>query len=108
AVGGTVAARTLVRETPTPGDTSATGTSLGELPFGDGVIRIAGALLPDPTEQNYHPFGLTSYALTYTGYQVFENLLVWQRPDGGGDPSSAPGRSGGHRRDGDRRPDRSA
>ncbi|MGH2672700.1 MAG: hypothetical protein ACRDHC_06960, partial [Actinomycetota bacterium] len=62
-----------------PGSESSTGTSLGELPFGNGVIRIAGALLPDPTEQNYHPYGLSSYALTYTGYQLFENLIAWTR-----------------------------
>jgi hypothetical protein len=40
-----------------------------------GRIRIAGALLPAPTKENYHPFGLSSYALTYTGYQLIENLL---------------------------------
>jgi len=79
AAGGTTAARTLVRETVSPGSESSTGTSLGELSFGNGVIRIAGALLPDPTEQNYHPYGLSSYALTYTGYQLFENLIAWTR-----------------------------
>jgi hypothetical protein len=79
AAGGTTAARTLVRETPEPGSTSHSGTSLGELPIGSGVIRIAGALLPDPTERNYHPYGLASYALTYTGYQVVENLLRYSR-----------------------------
>jgi hypothetical protein len=31
-----------------------------------------GALLPAPTERNHHPFGLSSYALTYTGYQPFD------------------------------------
>ncbi|MGH2750033.1 MAG: hypothetical protein ACRDK3_04045, partial [Actinomycetota bacterium] len=75
--GGTTAARTLVRETVSPGSPSTTGTSLGELDYGAGRIRIAGALLPDPTEENYHPYGLSSYALTYTGYQVFENLVDW-------------------------------
>jgi hypothetical protein len=80
AAGGTTAARTLVRSTRSPGSASTTGVSLGELEFGAGRIRIAGALLPDPTEENYHPYGLTSYALTYTGYQVFENLLGWVRP----------------------------
>jgi hypothetical protein len=78
-LGGTTAARTLVRESPTPLSPSTTGVSLGELPFGSGRIRIAGAVLPDPTEENYHPFGLASYALTYTGYQVFENLVDYRR-----------------------------
>ncbi|HEX2025842.1 MAG TPA: M14 family zinc carboxypeptidase, partial [Actinomycetota bacterium] len=51
--GGTTAARTLVRGTVMPGSPSRTGVSLGELPLGAGRIRIAGALLPDPTEENY-------------------------------------------------------
>lgn len=80
AAGGSVAARTLVRETISAGSATSTGTSLGELVLGEGVIRIAGALLPDPSEANYHPYGLASYALTYTGYQLFENLIAWQRP----------------------------
>ncbi|MGH2778656.1 MAG: hypothetical protein ACRDJB_08390, partial [Actinomycetota bacterium] len=75
--GGTTAGRTLVRATVSPGSDSTTGTSLGELDFGAGRIRIAGALLPDPSEHNYHPYGLSSYALTYTGYQLFENLVNW-------------------------------
>jgi hypothetical protein len=77
--GGTVAARTLVRETTEPGSDSNTGVSLGELALGKGRVRIAGALLPEPSEANYHPYGLASYALTYTGYQVFENLVDWSR-----------------------------
>jgi Zinc carboxypeptidase len=80
AAGGTTAGRTLVRETTEPGSPSHTGTSLGELKFGDGVSRIAGALLPNPTTKNYHPYGLFSYALTYTGYQLFENLIAYRRP----------------------------
>jgi hypothetical protein len=81
AAGGSTAARTLARLGTEPEDEgTVTGTSLGELRLGKGVIRMAGALLPEPTEQNYHPFGLSSYALTYTGYQVFENLVAYQRP----------------------------
>ena len=82
AAGGTTAARTLVRPEEEAGSPSQTGTSLAELAFGRGRIRIAGALLPAPTERNYHPFGLASYALTYTGYQLFDNLLDYQRPAG--------------------------
>ena len=33
-----------------------------------------------PTEQYYHPFGLANYAVTYSGYQVLQNALQWQRP----------------------------
>lgn len=76
--GGTTAARTLVRGETGPGP-SEVGVSLGELAFGLGQIRVAGGMLPEPTEQNLHPYGLRSYALTYTGYQVFENLVDYQR-----------------------------
>lgn len=78
--GGTTAARTLVRRSTEPGSRTRTGTSLGKLRLGSGVVRIAGALLPDPSEANYHPYGLSSYALTYTGYQLVENLLDYRRP----------------------------
>ncbi|MBA0125132.1 hypothetical protein H0B56_06220 [Haloechinothrix sp. YIM 98757] len=50
--------------------------SLGELSAVAGRIRIAGGLLPEPTQQNFHPYGLRSYAVTYTGYELFENLLA--------------------------------
>jgi hypothetical protein len=59
----------------TAGTTSPQQVSLGELPIGKGQVRIIGALLPMPSEESYHPFGLSSYALTYTGYQVFNNAL---------------------------------
>ncbi len=54
--------------------------ALGELPLGLGRIRFVGGLLPDPEERYDHPFGLASYALTYTGWQLFENVVQWQRP----------------------------
>ncbi len=91
AAGGTTAARTAVRSVPKPATDAQliVGTSLGEVKLGKGVVRIAGAILPDPTEKNYHPFGLSSYALTYTGYQVFENLIAYRAPAKGstGDPN---------------------
>jgi hypothetical protein len=67
----------------TAGLTTADQVTLGELKVGDGVVRVVGAALPMPTEQYYHPFGLANYALTYTGYQVLENVLAWvrSRPD---------------------------
>ncbi|HEX7255720.1 MAG TPA: CARDB domain-containing protein [Gaiellaceae bacterium] len=64
----------------TAGITTADQVTLGELPLGGGVVRVIGALLPMPSEQYYHPFGLANYALTYTGYQVLNNALQWQRP----------------------------
>jgi hypothetical protein len=49
--------------------------TIGELPLGSGQIRIAGALLPQPTEEYDHQFGLEPYAVTYTGYVMARNLL---------------------------------
>jgi CARDB protein/zinc carboxypeptidase len=54
--------------------------ALGELTVGQGRIRFVGGLLPDPEERYDHPFGLASYALTWSGWQLFENLAKWQRP----------------------------
>ena len=51
----------------------------GEKPLGDGVVRFLGALLPQPTEAFYHPYGLQDYAVTYTGYTLLENMLRWER-----------------------------
>lgn len=64
----------------TVGITTADQTTLGELKLGNGQVRIVGALLPMPAEQYYHPFGLANHSLTYTGYQVLQNALQWQRP----------------------------
>ena len=52
-----------------------TRTTLGELPLGSGHVRIAGALLPQPSEEFDHPLGLEPYATTYTGYILICNLL---------------------------------
>jgi Ca2+-binding RTX toxin-like protein len=68
----------------TAGTTGPTQVTLGELALGQGRVRIIGPLLPMPTEQYYHPFGLASHALTYSGYQVFNNALQWNRPPAAG------------------------
>jgi hypothetical protein len=49
--------------------------TIGEMPVGNGDIRIAGALLPQPTEEFDHQFGLEPYSSTYTGYIMARNLL---------------------------------
>ncbi len=64
----------------TAGTHSSGWTIHGELPVGDGRVRILGALLPQPTEERYHPFGLLNYAVTYTGYELLANHLVWENP----------------------------
>ncbi|MFT5564937.1 MAG: hypothetical protein ACI970_001674, partial [Myxococcota bacterium] len=58
----------------TAGTTSG-DTIYGEIGVGAGRIRILGALLPDPTEDFYHPFGLQDYAVTYTGYTLLHNMI---------------------------------
>ena len=50
-------------------------TIYGEIEVGKGRIRFLGALLPDPTEKFYHPYGLQNYAVTYTGYTLLQNML---------------------------------
>jgi hypothetical protein len=52
--------------------------SLGEIKLKGGTVRFIGALLPDPTTNFYHPYGLSDYALTWAGYQLLNNLLTWQ------------------------------
>jgi Ca2+-binding RTX toxin-like protein len=74
----------------TVGTTTANEVTLGELPMGAGQVRIIGALLPMPSNTADIPYGLNSYALTYSGWQVFNNALqVPGVPGGGG------GRGGG-------------
>ena len=87
--GGSVAGRTFARAEEVAGSPGFAGVSLGELPVGRGRVRIAGALLPAPTEKNYHPFGLAAYAVTYTGYQLVENLFDHQRPRAAPPPAVA-------------------
>jgi hypothetical protein len=64
---------------PNPGQ-----VNLGEIKLGDGRIRIAGEMFPDPIYSvdagGDVRFGLASYALTYTAYIVFDNLVNWTNP----------------------------
>ncbi|HUR24530.1 MAG TPA: DUF4350 domain-containing protein [Candidatus Thermoplasmatota archaeon] len=53
------------------------GVALGKVGLGAGRIQFIGALLPDPTEEFYHPYGLDAYATTYSGNQILRNLLLW-------------------------------
>ena len=64
----------------TAGTTTGDQVTLGELKLGKGVVRVIGALLPMPTDAYFHPFGLESYAVTYSGYQVFQNAMSYTNP----------------------------
>jgi hypothetical protein len=77
AAGGTTVA-TTGNNTGTSDD--GTRTSIGELKLGKGQIRILGGVLPMPTEENDHRYGLRDYAPTYSGLFVLENSLVHDAP----------------------------
>jgi hypothetical protein len=61
------------------GGTERIGVAYGEVPLGKGKVRIAGGLLPTPTEAYRHPYGLDAFALSWTGWQVLANLLSSDR-----------------------------
>lgn len=52
------------------------GAVYGQFDHGQGQIHFLGALLPEPTEEYFHPYGLQDYAVTYTGYTLLENMLA--------------------------------
>ncbi|MDD5502819.1 MAG: M14 family zinc carboxypeptidase [Candidatus Thermoplasmatota archaeon] len=56
----------------TGGEESAT---LGWIKMGDGNVSFVGAVLPNPIEDNDHPYGLSSYSPTYSGYQIMINAI---------------------------------
>ena len=67
--------------------------SVGEIPVGQGDVRIVGGALPMPTEKYDHRYGLRDYAMTYTGLYIMENSLVppgKEDTDGGAMISSSP------------------
>ncbi|MHB1260553.1 MAG: hypothetical protein ACYC2H_02430 [Thermoplasmatota archaeon] len=53
------------------------GIGIGKVAVGAGQIQFMGSLLPDPTEEFYHPYGLDPYATTYSGNQILRNMLYW-------------------------------
>ena len=67
-----------------------TQTSVGELPLGDGIVRVMGGGLHMPTEQNDHRYGLKDYSLTYSGLYILENSMVHDDPDLGNLPKAVP------------------
>jgi hypothetical protein len=73
-IGGRVTA-TSASESPDAAVPVYERVTIGEAPLGKGTLRVAGALLPQPTEKYDHQFGLEPYAATYTGYIMARNLL---------------------------------
>ncbi len=57
--------------------TTEGSVSLGEMPFGEGIVRVVGGALPMPTEENDHRYGLRNYAMTYSGLYIMENAIRW-------------------------------
>ncbi|MGI9017180.1 MAG: cell wall-binding repeat-containing protein [Euzebya sp.] len=59
---------------------SDTRTSLGELPMGNGLVRILGSFAPFPTTEWDHQFGLSSYGVTDAGFTLMNNLIQHDNP----------------------------
>ena len=54
-------------------------TEIGTLPVGKGRIVIFGGLLPQPSEDSTHWFGLNPYTISVTGQQMLMNALAYKR-----------------------------
>jgi hypothetical protein len=61
--------------------------AVGEITLGEGRIRIAGSMLPQPSTEFDHPLGIEPYSATYTSYILARNLFDWEDPT----PESAGG-----------------
>jgi hypothetical protein len=59
--------------------TATDKVALGTLILGKGRIVFIGALLPDPTDQYPHWFGLDGYAPTALGHHLFQKAITWSR-----------------------------
>lgn len=53
-------------------------TVLGELALGAGKLVVFGAILPDPTEEGNHPYGLDGYAVAANGNLALLNILGYE------------------------------
>jgi hypothetical protein len=101
AAGGHTVATTGDYEGTTDDGTLA---SIGELPLGEGFVRILGGALPRATEENDHRYGVRDYAMTYTALFIMENAIQHDVAGlGEGDPP-APAPGGGSAPDGESTP----
>ncbi len=55
----------------------ASKVNYGRIAMGAGKVSFLGSLLPDPTNEDYAPYGIDAYATTYTGNQLLRNMLGW-------------------------------
>lgn len=55
-------------------------TILGTMPLGQGRLVIFGGILPQPTEDYPHWYGLNPYTVTIPGQQLLLRSLTWYRP----------------------------
>ena len=74
--GGRTAA-TAVTDTPDGVSVDLTRTTVGEVTVGEGRVRFIGAVLPQPSQEFDHDFGIEPYSLTYTGHLLLRNALEW-------------------------------
>jgi hypothetical protein len=77
------------------GDSDEGDVTYGEIPVGKGQVRILGSLLPFPTDEYDHPFGLNDYSITFTAYEMTKNLLSWDRNAGNSGPPGGGGTTDG-------------
>jgi hypothetical protein len=62
------------------GDSDSGNVTYGELELGKGRVRILGSLLPFPTDEFDHPYGLNDYSVTFTAYELAKNMWSWSNP----------------------------
>ena len=55
-------------------------TIIGTLPLGEGRLVVFGGVLPQPTEQHPHWYGLNPYTVSHTGQHLLLQGLTWKRP----------------------------
>jgi hypothetical protein len=60
-------------------------TIIGTLPLGDGRVVVLGGILPQPTEDHPHWYGLNAYTVSHTGQHLLLQALTWDQPSTAGD-----------------------
>lgn len=79
------------------GTTGSGLVSVGQVPVGQGQVRILGGALPTATEANDHRYGLRDYAMSYTALFIMENAIQHDAPGLGNSvapPRTAPTTNG--------------